>query len=315
VDEASEREPAALPTQRPRLVRAELRKIFTTRSWWVVGILLLLATMLALLDNISDASDRIALAEFAVEHPPPEPEPGQQSAAQRREILDEWAASTDFPRILAEAGAAVYTSGQYFGLLLVAILGALMVTNEFQHQTATATFLATPRRARVIAAKLIAAVLLAAGFWLAATALSIGIGSASFAALGHGIPFADPTTLRAIGMNLLAYTVWAVLGVSLGVLLRGQLGATLTTAFLYLSALPALLFFGLLYDLIQQDWVYDLVVLMPGMASQIMVEPGRLELNASTVAPPWWVGAVVLVGYGAVGGTIGTIIMRRRDVS
>jgi ABC-type transport system involved in multi-copper enzyme maturation permease subunit len=237
------------------------------------------------------------------------------SAADRAAQLALFAEHTNFPRILANAGASVYTSGQFLGLLLVGILGALLVTNEFQHQTATTTFLATPRRVRVVVAKLVAAVLLSAGMWLGATALSVGIGAANFAARGHGVPYGDPTTLRAVGMNLLAYTVWAVLGVGIGVLMRGQLSATLTVTGFYLSALPALLIFGMLYSLIRQDWVYDLVVLLPGMASRIMVEPGQLALDFSSVAPPWWVGALVLVAYGIVGGSIGTLMMRRRDIS
>ena len=96
--------------------------------------------------------------------------------AQRAAQLAEYARATDFGRIIADAGASVYTSGQFLGLLLVAILGALVVTNEFQHQTATTTFLTTPQRVRVVVAKLVAAVLLAAGLWLVATAVSIGIG-------------------------------------------------------------------------------------------------------------------------------------------
>ena len=35
----------------------------------------------------------------------------------------------------------LYTSGQFFGVLIVMLLGAIMVTNEFFHQTATTTFL------------------------------------------------------------------------------------------------------------------------------------------------------------------------------
>jgi hypothetical protein len=32
-------------------------------------------------------------------------------------------------------------------------------------------------------------------------------------------------------------------------------------------------------------------------------------------SPPQWVGALVLVGYGALAGLIGTLILRKRDVS
>ena len=44
--------------------------------------------------------------------------------------------------------------------------------------------------------------------------------------------------LRSVLMNLLAYVIWAVLGVGLGVLIRSQLGATLTGAAFYLLSFP-----------------------------------------------------------------------------
>ena len=49
---------------------------------------------------------------------------------------------------VAALAANIYTSGQFFGLLFVMLLGMILVTNEFFHQTATATFLTTPQRTR-----------------------------------------------------------------------------------------------------------------------------------------------------------------------
>jgi hypothetical protein len=31
--------------------------------------------------------------------------------------------------------------------------------------------------------------------------------------------------------------------------------------------------------------------------------------------PPWWVGALVLIGWGVVMGLIGTLITRKRDIA
>jgi ABC-type transport system involved in multi-copper enzyme maturation permease subunit len=302
--------PETLPTQRPRLVWAELRKIFTTNTWWILGLLVLAATGLALLLNVSGANSDLRSAKFALAHPPV----FSGDATAQFNDRAAFARATDIPAILARRAADIYTSGQFFGLLLVVIVGALVVTNEFQHQTATATFLTTPRRTRVIAAKLVAAVVLAAGYWLFATLVSVGVGALNFAVQGYGVPFADPTVLRSIGMNLLAYAVWAVIGVGFGVLIRGQLGATLTATGLYLSGYPGLVLFSVLYTIIQRDWVFDLVVLLPGIASMIMVQTEPRQFGFDTYGPPWWAGAITLVAYGVVAGVIGTLIMRRRDV-
>ena len=44
---------------------------------------------------------------------------------------------------------------------------------------------------------------------------------------------------------------------------------------------------------------------------------GRADPASSTrsLLPPWWVGALVLIGYGVVAGVIGTLITRKRDIS
>jgi ABC-type transport system involved in multi-copper enzyme maturation permease subunit len=308
----------AAAVQRPRLVVAEIRKIFTTNTWWILGLFVLVATALALLINISQANSELATAEYAREHPlefggyPPGERP---SAAEQVRMAEDYARATDIPAILARAAASVYTSGQFFGLLLVVIVGALVVTNEFQHQTATATFLTTPQRTRVVTAKLVAAVLLAALYWLFATVVSVGIGALDFAAHGYGVPFTEPGVLRAVGMNLLAYSVWAVIGVGFGVLIRSQLGATLTATGIYLSGYPGLVLFSLLQSIVHRDWVFNFVVLLPGIDSLIMVQTERFQFGFEIYGPEWWAGALALVAYGVVAGVIGTLIMRKRDVS
>ena len=57
-------------------------------------------------------------------------------------------------KVLSREAASLYTSGQYVGLLVILILGILIATNEFSQQTATATFLATPKRERVVLSKI-----------------------------------------------------------------------------------------------------------------------------------------------------------------
>jgi ABC-type transport system involved in multi-copper enzyme maturation permease subunit len=120
--------------------------------------------------------------------------------------------------VLVTSAANVYTSGQLLNLMFIVVLGALIVTNEYFHQTATATFLTTPHRTRVIVSKLAAALLMAAGFWAATTAINVAVGAITFASNGHGVPFGHWTIIRAVLMNLLAYVIWAILGVGLGVL-------------------------------------------------------------------------------------------------
>jgi ABC-type transport system involved in multi-copper enzyme maturation permease subunit len=294
-----------------RLIRAELLKIWTTNSWWIFAICAFAATALAMLINIIQAHIEYDQAK----NPPdfgdvPPPEEGGPSEFDRDFQFN-------LARVILRNTANVYTSGQFFGLLFVMLLGTLIVTNEFYHQTATATFLTTPRRTSVILAKLGAAVGLAGFFWLVTTIIDLGVGTLFLQDAGYPMSLDEWPVIRAILFNLPAYAIWAVLGVGLGVLIRSQLGATLTGAGLYLIAgqVAQVAFFIIYQFWIKEDWVIKAMVALPSVASQIMISADRVPLGPGVLGPPWWVGALVLIGYGLVAGTIGTLITRKRDIS
>jgi ABC-type transport system involved in multi-copper enzyme maturation permease subunit len=303
-----------------RLVRAELLKIWTTKSWWIFAICAFVATALALLVNLIQAHYELDQAQ----HPPdfgegvPPPEQGGPSPEEIERQRAEFQAQFDLGRVLLRSAANIFTSGQYFGLLIVMLIGTLIVTNEFFHQTATATFLATPQRTRVILAKLAAAVGIATLFCLATTALDLAVGTIFFNS-EHLSPSLDRwPVIRAMIFNLPAYAIWAVLGVGLGVLIRSQLGATLTGAGLYLIAgqVAQVVFFIFYQFVIKEAWVLQAMVILPSVASMVMISAERIQIGpANTVLPPWWVGTLVLIGYGVVAGVIGTLITRKRDIS
>lgn len=310
-----------------RLIKAELLKIWTTSAWWVFGIMMLASTALALFINVLRYDSELYNAERALREPKPDfgeripVEQGGPTPDQVAEMERQFRESIDIPKIVGRAAIDIFTSGQLLGLLFMVILGALIVTNEFFHQTATTTFLATPRRTSVILSKFAAAGILAVGFWVIVTAIDLAVGAAFLSAKGYAVPLGDTPVLRAIAMNLLAFVVWAVLGVSLGVLIRSQLGATITGSVLYLISWPvALTLFSIIYAyIITEDWVWQFVVVLPGVASMIMIQSERLQMgmgeNGIILGPEWWAGALVLVGYGLLAGIIGTLITRKRDIS
>jgi ABC-type transport system involved in multi-copper enzyme maturation permease subunit len=306
-----------------RLVRAELLKIWTTNTWWILGIIALVTTGLALTVNLFQADYELGQIEQLKQQGPPDlsqfppPEQGGPNQVDIEQMQKQYQASIDVGRVLVRNAANVYTSGQLFGLLFMVILGALIVTNEFFHQTATTTFLTTPHRTAVIVSKLVASMAMAFAFWVVLTAIDLGIGSAFFALSDYSIPLTDWPVLRSVLMNILAYVIWAVLGVGLGVLIRSQLGATLTGAAAYLLSYPlAFAFFGLIRQfVIREDWVWSWIVSVPGVASQVMISAEPLQFGPNESGPQWWVGALVLVGYGILAGVVGTLITRKRDIS
>jgi len=293
------------------LIRSELMKIRTTNVWWLFGIGIVFFTGLALLLWLIFGNEQINQMENATAFVPPTGE--NVSPEQVEEMRQQAAFLADKDRVLHQIATNVYTAGQFFGVMFVSLLGAILFTNESFHQTATATFLTTPQRVKVILAKFATAILAAAFFWVLTTAINAGAGAIFFSAKGYPNQLGEWPVTRAILMNGLAYGLWAVLGVGLGVLLRNQIGTVVTLAVTYIIGTQAVqIIFTLIHEFwIKKDWVMDAMVGWPSVASQVMVSSEEVYPGS----PKWWVGAVVLVGYGLVFGTIGTMIARTRDIS
>jgi ABC-2 type transport system permease protein len=269
-----------------KLVNAELFKLRTTALWWIMGIVLVPLYAASVLAN---------WAQFASTPP----DGGSSQDEQIRAALEPINVAT-----------SMYTSGQYFGVLIILLLSAIIVTSEFFHLTATSTFLVTPKRESVIIAKFGAAVIVGVLVWLLTTLLNLIVVPPIMSQLDLGSQLGEPAVWRAIGLNLLAFVLWAVLGVGLGVLIRNQLAATLILAIVYVVGTSAI---GLIFYLLTEyvaKWFENLQVLIPTSASQLMISGTDLPGN-----PPRWVGAVVLIGYAVVAGVLGTLITKRRDIS
>jgi ABC-type transport system involved in multi-copper enzyme maturation permease subunit len=280
------------------LVRSEFRKILTTNTWWLflLGVLLLTAASFAL--NGLQAS--------SILHEPLPSIPPSVPPDQAAQIRASFAARSQLPVLAAN----LYTSGQYFGLLFVLLLGILVVTNEFFHQTATSTFLVTPRRSDVIAGKLVATMLAALALCTGTMLVCTIAGALLLSTEGFDPVLTDPAVVRAMGLNLVAYAIWAVFGVGFGVLIRNQLAAVIAALALYLLASSiASAIIQVVAALTHADWVQNLAVLVPSIASQAMIAGGDLPGS-----PPQWLGAVVLIGYGVVAGAAGTVLTVRRDI-
>lgn len=277
----------APPLHLGRLLRSERIKMMSTNTWWLLSIGVLVTTGVALLVNIGMADSDLTS--------PDSPATGQA---------------------VADEAANIFTSGQYFGGLFVMLLGILLITNEYYHQTATMTFLATPRRTYVIIGKFVTAMLAAATVWVVTTAIDLAFGSIFFAETGFATHLGDGTVLRAIGINLLMFALWGVFGIGLGALLRSQIGATVTATLLYtIGTYAALLVFVVIrVYVITTDAVFQGLVIVPSIAAQVAEGSKDLAIPRGQI-PPWWVGVLVMLGYGLTTAVIGTLILRRRDVS
>jgi ABC-type transport system involved in multi-copper enzyme maturation permease subunit len=246
----------------------------------------------------------------------------EPSPAEVADMEANWRAQNDLGEILIRNAANLFTSGQFFGLLIALLFGALLVTSEYYHQTATTTFLTAPHRSRVILSKVATAIIGAGVLWFATTALDLGVGTLFFSAEGQPTSLDVWSVQRAIVMNLPAYALWALLGMGLGALIRNQIAATLVGAGLYLigGQIAQLVFIAVYSFWIEQAWVLQSMVALPAVASSIMISPERVQIwntdaGDPIYAPHWWVGALILIGYGVIATWIGTLLIRKRDIS
>ena len=192
----------------------------------------------------------------------------------------------------------VFRFGSLLAALFAGLVGALSITGEIRHGTIRPTFLVTPRRGRVIAAKIVVSALVGTLFGVVAVGVALGAGSVALAA--RGIPITldgGDYTLVPLGA-VAAAALWAPLGLGLGALLRNQV-ATLVAIFLWLFFIENLLV----------DFVPGAGKFAPGAAGAAItgLDPDRL------LAPA--LGALLLAAYAAVTAAAGWIATVRRDVA
>ena len=283
-----------------RQARAEVMKIRTTNTWWLFLGGVVVFTAAGAVDQRRQPALRAVPAAWRDGRGPEGPghrpgRPGPHARGAGRDRHDQ-----------------MMTAGQFFGVLFAMLIGVLTMTNEVAYQTATATFLANPRRAVVIVAKLAAAAGFGALFWLVSTVIDAVVTPVYLHSQHISYPLAGWTVTRSVLLNLLAYVMWAVFGLGLGTLVRSQLAAVITGLASYLVGYAAVeIIFHLIYAVYRHGWVLGAVVIAPAVASKVMITPGR----AFPHAPPQWAGLLVMAGYAAAFGVIGVAVTRQRDVT
>jgi ABC-type transport system involved in multi-copper enzyme maturation permease subunit len=259
------------------LARSELTKILTTRLWWGMLIGAVIYTLL----------QAAVTAAFA----------GVQSGPGQPSIP---------PLGSPETIRSIYAGAAFSGAYIFAlVLGVTGMTGEHRYQTATPTFLATPRRGRVVLAKSVAHVAVGIGYGLAAVLTALVAGGVVMAVRGHGPGLGAEGLGRAVVLAVLAVGVWTMVGIGIGTMIRNQIAAIMVAvAFTFL--VEPLVSLGL-----HAGNLDSVAKFLPSSASSAMTSPAAPYGELL----PWWGGALVLVAYAAVFAGIGTLLTVRRDVS
>ena len=185
-----------------RLVRAEIRKLTTTKMpWGFLAVLVVIAGLNA------------AVVAFGTEMD------GSKAFV---------ATAVDQQSLMAFA---------FNAMLGTALFGAIAAAREYGHGTVVPTFLTCPRRRRAVLAQLAAVLLAGAALALAGQALMIAAVALGLRSTQYGLMVSAGDITQLLAASALAGAIGAVLGAGLGSVIR-NVGGAVTTAVLVLFVIP-----------------------------------------------------------------------------
>jgi ABC-2 type transport system permease protein len=204
----------------------------------------------------------------------------------------------DDPRLLAVSVASA--SG---GSVLLVVLGILMLTQEFRFGTATPSFLTTPKRGRVVVAKLIAVSLTGALFAAFSVILALLL-SLALIAVRDGNMSLDRSVLEVVAACFLVLLLYGPIGIGVGALIRNQIAAVVA-ALAWIFVVESLLI-ALLPEI--GKWT-------PGGATSAVLRLGDVATQGRGDLLPVWAGVLLLVAYALALSVAGARLTLRRDLT
>jgi ABC-2 type transport system permease protein len=191
--------------------------------------------------------------------------------------------------------------GTTFGMIFAALLGALSITNEIRCGLIRPTFLASPRRSRVIAAKLVASVIGGAVFGVFAEAVAAGVGTTGLGSRGIAVAPTAGDLAQLLAGGAAAAAFLAAIGVSIGAIVRNQVGAAIGLVVWLLFAEMTLI-----------GSVPSVGKFLPGAAAAAL--PGAMLQQTSTYLLAPALGGLLIAAYAVVAFGVGSFSTTRRDV-
>jgi ABC-2 type transport system permease protein len=211
-------------------------------------------------------------------------------------------------KALSDPGSvrAVYGVPFEIGYLIPLIMGVTIICGEYRHKTITPTFLATPRRSLVLAAKIVAAATVGLAMGVLFTIESAVAGALVIAGRGYPVRLTSDGVPRLLVLMVAGLAVWAVFGLGFGALFKNEVAAIL--AAIGIVAIVE----GLLTLFLRWVHLGTVAKFLPASAANAIVRPSTIK-TADIL--PWWAGAIVLLAWGLVTALLGSTFTLHRDVT
>jgi ABC-2 type transport system permease protein len=274
------------------LIRAEFRKVMSTRIWWA---LLIPSAVMALLFNLGFTA------------------------------LSSTAQGIDGGTVHVPLAYISLSESFGFTSIFASIFGALSMASEHRHRSITTTYL-TGSREGVYSAKLLVYGLFGLGYGvvtLAASTLGVLLpgDSNTFPSAG------DWLLISLVGTVIIA--LWAVLGVGFGGFISNPIAVVLTLP-LYGVVGESLL--SLFFEALKAPQISNFLPVksatdsITSLALQMFVDQIKLPPDAPSIdqvkallsavdLPPWWVTGLTFVGYTLVFCLLGWGVSRKRSIT
>lgn len=251
------------------LLRSEWRKVFTTKLWW--GMLLGSLAFVAL----------GVIAQIA------------SNGSGRSEQPPLYTATTQQSLFATSAG------GYIFSL----VLGVILITTEYRHFTSRPTFLNSPHRGRVIAAKIAVAFAVGIVYGLLCIAMTVAIAVPWLGAKGISIQWTQFDLILVLIGGGASVAIYAIVGVGVGVLLRNQIAGVMASLAFLLVVEPLIAI---------TPYIENAYKFTPAAAANAVTTYGTIRRGLDVLDP--WQGALLLVGWGLFFAVLGWVLTVRRDV-
>lgn len=249
-----------------RLVGAEVFKLRTTRLY--LGFLVAAVAMVVLVTSL----------QFLV---------GDDAALNIEGAATVVQTEEDLRSILNVSGVAA---------LFTLVLGATAVAGEYRHGTIVSTFLSSPRRARVVMAKMLAYLLAGAVFGVVVEAAALAVAVISLGVTGASIPF-GASVAAGLALTPIATGLAAAFGVGISAAVPNQLGAVLVAIGWVMVA-----------EQLLGGLVPDVARWLPFNGANTAITGAHPNLGVAG-------GLLLFVGYLIAVGGVGVQLIRRRDVA
>ena len=275
---------------RPALMRpalsAEVRKLFSTRMWWIIA--LVMVAYLAFIALVFAASLAFATTSDGPDGAPLVP--GGASAA-----------------------ATVYSLTNPIGYVFPLLMGSMLFTAEFRHKTITGSLLVEPRRSVLLAAKLVAGLVLGLVYGVVAVATVVLAAAPVLAIWGDGAFLTSSQTISVLGWTVVVFAAWSAIGVAFGGFVTNQVAAIVVIVGFTQFVEPIARAVGSLVDALSSVSQF-----LPGAAADAVLGASALTSFAGGGGGellPRWAGLLVLLAYVAIFAALARWVTLRRDIA